>query len=109
MIKELREKGIGCHNANMFVTVVAYVDDLVLLAPNRRAAQHMLATCEEYARVHNIRFSTHTDPNKSKSKALYVVGHKSEVQKPVPLILCGKELPYVEKCDHLGQVLDITG
>ena len=109
LIKELRQKGIGCHVANMFVGVVAYADDLVLLAPNRSAAQNMLATCENFARLHNIKFSTDVNPAKSKSKALFIVGHNGKVQKPVPLILDEKELPYVEKCDHLGHILDVTG
>ena len=93
----------------MFVGVVAYADDLVLLAPNRSAAQNMLATCENFARLHNIKFSTDVNPAKSKSKALFIVGHNGKVQKPVPLILDEKELPYVEKCDHLGHILDVTG
>ena len=68
----------------------------------------MLATCEEFAKANNIKFSTDDNPNKSKSKALYVVGHNCQIEKPAPLSLCGKVLPWVEKCDHLGHVMNVT-
>ena len=109
LLKELRTKGIGCHIAGMFMGVVAYADDLVLVAPNRTAAQNMLGTCEQFATENNIQFSTDVNPNKSKSKALYVVGQKGQCEKPVPLMLCGKALPWVDKCDHLGHSLNVWG
>ena len=92
----------------MFMGVVAYADDLVLLAPNRTAAKHMLATCEEFAKINNIQFSTDDNPNKSKSKALHIVGHNGHSEKPAPLMLCDKVLPWVEKCDHLGHSLNVS-
>ena len=95
--------------AGLFVGVVAYADDLVLLAPNRGAAQHMLSTCEAFAAANNIRFSTDDCPEKSKSKALYMTGHSGLCEKPVPLTLCGKLLPWVEKYSHLGHTLNVTG
>ena len=58
----------------MFVGVVGYADDLILLAPTRDAAKQMLKTCEEFTSTSNIKFSTDEDPRKSKSKAIYVVG-----------------------------------
>ena len=108
LLKELRTKGIGCHIACMYMGVVAYANDIVLLAPNRNAARNMLATCEKYAIANNIMFSTDVNPNKSKSKALYVVGHKGNSGKPAPLMLDGKELPWVDKCEHLGHTLNVT-
>ena len=89
--------------------VIAYADDLVLLAPNRSAAQNMLTTCEKFAEENNIKFSTHENPEKSKSKALYIVGHKNDPIKPAPLKLCGRMLPYVDQCDHLGHILNVKG
>ena len=109
LIEELRANGVGCHVAGMFVGVCAYADDLVLLAPNRCAAQHMLATCERFANMNNTRFSTNDDPAKSKSKALHMIGVKGTCDKPVPLVLCGKELPWVETCEHLGSTLHVSG
>ena len=37
----LRESGFGCHIGGVFVGVVGYADDLLLLAPTRDAAQKM--------------------------------------------------------------------
>ena len=58
----------------------------------------------------NIRFSTHPNPNKSKSKAMYVVGPRGGAHtQPVPLVLCGQALPWVERCEHLGHTLTQDG
>ena len=106
----LREAGVGCHLAGMFVGVVGYSDDLLLLAPSRDAAQMMLRTCEAFTRSSNIMFSTHEDPRKSKSKVLYVVGPRGgALPRPAPLILCGRPLPWVERADHLGHTLHQDG
>ena len=67
LLEELRARGVGCHIAGVFMGVVAYADDLFLLAPNRTAAQIMLSVCEKFAAENNIRFSTHPEPSKSKS------------------------------------------
>ena len=56
------------------VGVVGYADDLILLAPSRHAAQILLQKCEQFCWDNNIQFSTHEDPSRSKSKALFVVG-----------------------------------
>ena len=112
LVEELREAGIGCHIAGLFVGVVIYCDDILLLAPNRDAAQKMLEICESFAARSNIRFSTNDDPSKSKSKAIYVIGKgasKSKSKKPNPLLLCGKELPWVNRADHLGIALTEQG
>ena len=71
MIKELRELGVGAHVAGIFMGIACYADDVVLIAPCRQAMQLMLDTVERFARVHNITFSTDSDPRKSKSKCIY--------------------------------------
>ena len=47
LLEELRQLGVGCHVAGVFVGVVAFADDLILLAPCRSAAQLMLSHCED--------------------------------------------------------------
>ena len=54
LLGQLREAGVGCHIAGLFVGVVGYADDLLLLAPSRDAAQKMLKTCEMFAEKNNI-------------------------------------------------------
>ena len=44
----LREAGVGCHMAGMFLGVVGYADDLILLAPSQHAAQMMLKSCKQF-------------------------------------------------------------
>ncbi len=107
---QLRSSGIGCHIGGLYVGVVGYADDLLLLAPNREAAMKMLKICETFTEAHNIKFSTNEDPSKSKSKAIYMVGQRGGgLPRPKPLVLCGKPLPWVDKADHLGNVLHQDG
>jgi hypothetical protein len=55
------------------------------------------------------RISTDPVPAKSKSKCLFVVGNKRNLEKPAPLTLCGRELPWVNQADHLGNILTVQG
>ena len=40
---------------------------------------------------------------------MYVVGPRQNVDLPVPLFLCGADLPWVTRCDHLGHTLTADG
>ena len=83
----------------------AYCDDLALLAPNREVLQQMVKVCEEYGVEHNLVFSTDPNPARSKTKCVLFCGVKTKVRYPAPVMLDGKALPWVERCDHLGHVL----
>ena len=110
LFSQLRRNGVGCHLAGLFMGAVGYADDMILLAPSRNAAQRMLRTCEQFARENNIRFSTDPDPAKSKSKVVYVTGPRGAgLQKPVPLQLCGQDLPWVARAEHLDHTLSEDG
>ena len=99
----------GAHIAGCFMGAVVYADDDLLVAPTRNAMQRMLLELEEFAAEFNINFSTDPVPSKSKSKCLYVVGRKHRLVKPAPLTLCGRELPWVNQADHLGNTLTVQG
>jgi hypothetical protein len=110
LFAQLRAAGVGCHVGGMYMGVVGYADDLLLLAPSRHAAQHMLKTCEDFTAANNIMFSTNEEPSRSKSKALYIVGPRGgALPRPAPLQLCGRPLPWVERADHLGHALHQDG
>ena len=110
LFTELRKDGVGCHLAGLWMGAVGYADDMILLAPSRAAAQQMLATCERFAAAHNITFSTNENPEKSKSKAIYVIGPRGGGEKkPAQLLLCGRALPWVARADHLGHTLTEDG
>ena len=62
----LTRLGIECNIGSLYVGLVAYADDVLLLAPNRSAAQFMLTVSERIAKSSNISFSLNEDPRKSK-------------------------------------------
>ena len=102
---ELRALGVGCYMGGAWTGAAGYADDIILLAPSRSAMVAMLATCEDYARRHNITFSTDDDPKKSKTKVIYMNGNMENTMYPAPLKLNGKDLPYVKTATHLGHEL----
>ena len=63
----LSDVGVGCFMGDNFVGAVAYVDDIVLLAPSASALRIILPTCDNYASDCFISF------NASKSKYLVVL------------------------------------
>jgi hypothetical protein len=54
-------------------------------------------------------FSTDPNPEKSKTKCIVVCGRSRNLQKPAPLLLDGKVLPWVESAAHLGNVILESG
>ena len=54
-------------------------------------------------------FSTDPNPNKSKSKCIFVCGSRKGLAKPASLTLYGRELPWVATSTHLGHELHETG
>ena len=110
LLSDLRREGIGCHVAGLYMGVVGYADDLLLLAPSRAAAMRMLSCCARFAAANNIHYSTDPDPTRSKSKAIFVTGPRGgRLEKPAPLELCGRALPWVASAEHLGHRLCETG
>lgn len=108
LLVELRELGIGCKVAGVYMGAVGFCDDLLLLAPTRDGMQVILNTCQKFASKFNLKFSTDPNPEKRKTKCIFVCG-KSKVQKPAPLVLDGKLLPWMESAAHLGNILHESG
>ena len=101
LLAELRHLGVGCHIGGMFMGATIYADDVLLLAPCRTALQLMLKVCEDFALKNNLQYSSDPNPQKSKSKCLYLCG-KSSVRYPAPVLLNGQALPWVSTAPHLG-------
>ena len=103
----LRESGLGCKVAGVWVGGVLYADDLALLAPTRAILASMLALVESYGASLNLTFSSCQDAAKCKSFCIYFVGHKAsrKVVYPAPLLLNGVELPWKDSAVHLGHTL----
>ena len=62
----------------------------------------MLHTCSTYAKNHDLSFSTHDNPRKSKTKCMAFLKKKRDLKK---LALDDKKLPWVNSVKHLGTTL----
>ena len=109
LLERLRALGVGCRLAGLWMGAFLYSDDQLILAPNRRAMELMLAVVEEFAAESNIHFSTDPDPAKSKCKLVFVCGRQLGLAKPAPLLLCGRPLPWVSTATHLGHEIHESG
>ena len=105
LLISLRKLQLGCHIGGWWFGALGYADDLILLAPNREVSQSMLVVCQNYAREHNLVFSTDPLPSKSKTKCMYFCGRNGQVNYPAPVYLEGEPLPWVEHAEHLGHTL----
>ena len=109
LIQELRSLGVGYYVAGMYCGAVGFCDDILLLAPTRDGMQMILNTCESFALRNNLQFSTDPNPAKSKSKCIFMIGEQINLSIPVPLMLGGRELPWVSTAVHLGHKLHESG
>ena len=92
LLQELRSLGVGCHIGDIFMGAA---DDIILISPSRAAMQQMLVVCENFAVENNLMFSTDENPEKSKTKCLYMCGKvRGGVQYPAPLRLNNLDLPW---------------
>ena len=64
----------------------------------------MLNTCDEYAKIHNLIFSTDPKPAKSKTKCLAFC--KKPEMNLEKLSLGNKKLPWITSAKHLGNILE---
>ena len=62
LFKQLKRNGIGCIVGPVYAGVFGYADDVGLVAPSLYTLKCMIATCEEFAKKHQITFN----PIKSK-------------------------------------------
>ena len=83
--------------------ICTFTDDLVVLAPNRAAAEQMLAIFESWALENGPK------PRESKSKIIYLCGQNTGLAKPSPLFLNGSALPWVRTATHLGHEFEESG
>ena len=95
----LRRKRSGCWIQGRFCGIFGYSDDNWLMAPSVDALQDMLETCQEYAQIHNLKFSTDKDPKKSKTKCMAFLKQERDLPN---LLLCNNPLPWVDSLVHLG-------
>ena len=56
--KQLNASGVGCLAGMCLINRLIYADDMVLLAPSKRALQQLLDVCSLYANLHDILYNT---------------------------------------------------
>jgi len=54
LLQEIVQSGIGCNIGGIFMNILAYADDIVLLAPTRRAMQALLVILEKHSNILNM-------------------------------------------------------
>ena len=104
LLKSLVDLGVGCFIGNIFVGILAYADDIVLLAPTASAMRLMLDKCDAFARDFNIVF------NAKKSKCLFVNCSRRRrfcvVHNSNPIFKINDQpIAYVDQYSHLGHII----
>ena len=87
LLDQLQNLGVGCYIGETFFGATAWADDFLLLAPNRTAMQMMLDLAADFGLKNNLEFSCNPDPVKTKSNAIFMIGKKTALQKPMNLQL----------------------
>jgi len=96
----LRKKRTGCWVNDIFIGIVGYADDILLLSPTLDGLQEMVNTCEKFATDNNLKFSTHNVLKKCKTKCIAFDNKIESTFKSI--MLNGKALPWVKSAKHLG-------
>ena len=100
----LKSINSGCLINNYFAGCIGYADDLLFLCPSRSGLQEMLEVAQDYVQEHQISFSTHQEPTKSKTKG--IIFSKGNLRfSPAPLRLNGNDLPWIESAKYLGNTI----
>ena len=102
----LRESRLGCYIDSVFVGVFIFADDILLLSASRPGLQSLVNICHQFASTKNLKFGTHVDPSKSKTKCIVFGKRSKSYVDPAPIILAGISLPWVSKITYLGCILD---
>ena len=99
LLVKLADSGVGCWFGKFYVGVLAYADDIVLLAPSASSMRTMLSYCDHFASQYSLVFNA----NKSKCM-LFLPRGKRCACKPV-FAVNGHSIEYVDEYVHLGHVI----
>ena len=61
------ESGLGCRIGIHWYGGLAYADDVILLSTSVQGLQELVNICQEHAKESDLQFSTHPNPNLSKT------------------------------------------
>jgi hypothetical protein len=103
LVVKITNMKVGCNFGGINMNLLAYADDLVLLAPSWRALQMLLAAIEVVASEIKMSFNT--------KKTVCMIFNPSNRGKHVAdsfpsFTLCGCKLLFVEQFKYLGHIID---
>ena len=96
---ELKQSGIGCHVSNVCTNNFSFADDLVVLGPDAKSLNKLLAICHTFAKSYYIEYNT------DKTEAMLIRPRANTLLTP-PRIYLGRTLiKYVDKFRYLGHII----
>ena len=98
----------SCKIYGIYLGIWVFADDILLIAPTRSTLQSMVSICENFANKFNLKFSTNSDPIKSKTKCMVFSPNCPNPNGISPIVLNNVNLPYVTEFKHLGNVFDLN-
>lgn len=104
LYKVMRNKKTGCWIEGKYFGIIGYSDDNILLSPTQSGLQEMIETCNEFASINGLKFSTNIITKKSKTKCIAFTKRKNCILHQ--LKLNDNILPWVEKATFLGNNFD---
>jgi hypothetical protein len=104
LLLALKKDETRCFIGHLFVAALAYADDVLLLAPTRRALRHMLSICENFAADYNVTFNC----NKSKSITMHAHKYIRAGKSDPTFAISGKTIENVDTWSHLGHLFNAS-
>jgi hypothetical protein len=100
LLVRLQKSNKGCFVGSMFVGVLAYADDIVILAPTPSSMRSLLKICDSFASEFDVKF------NSIKSKCLLFSDMRARGYVSVPdFFIGGSRIEFVKSWSHLGHTL----
>ncbi len=101
LLTKLSDLGDGCWFGKFYVGVIAYADDVAILAPSAQAMRNLLSVCDSFAAEYDVVFNS----SKSKSMICLPKGSRRRYFCRPNFFVNGQPLEYVEQYTHLGHVI----
>ena len=93
LLSLLKRSRLGCYIDSVFVGAFILADDILLLAASKAGLQSLVNIYNKYASKRNLKFGTHIDPYKSKTKCIVFLKKSPDFLNIEPVILNGRKLP----------------
>ena len=91
---------LGFHIHGVFLGAFIFADDIFLLSASQAGLQSPVNICNDFTSEHNLKFGTHSNSSKSKTKCIVFAQKTYKTSTLAPITLGGKALPWVKKVTH---------